>query len=87
MDETPLDRIARALGDVPIRQDNGVNVYLGLALRIKMAHVALSVLKPENGPAPETHRRRGQPTRVLPAKFVTEAMAGIPDALPPDLSN
>lgn len=89
MSETPLDRIARALADVPIRQnDNGVNVYLGLAIRLELASAALSVIRPELDRL-RTHaaeRETDGSARVLPAKFVTDAMARIPDALPHDFA-
>ncbi|MFB6813075.1 hypothetical protein ACFCV8_00810 [Streptomyces sp. NPDC056347] len=89
MTETLLDRIARALADVPIRQnDNGVNVYLGLATRLDMASTTLSVIRPELDRllARAAERETDGSARVLPAKFVTDAMAQIPDALPRDFA-
>ena len=85
--ETPLDRIAHALDQVSIGERDGVPVYLGLAYRLEMAEAALSVVRPEM----ERLRRRiaeleGGTVRVLPAKFVTDAMARIPDSLPPDFA-
>ena len=88
MSETLLDRIARAIGRVPIRQtEEGLNVYLGGAVPIEMAAAALSLIQPEM----ERLRMRiaeleGGTVRVLPAKFVTDAMAAIPDELPPDFA-
>lgn len=88
MSETPLDRIARALGPVVIGQRDGVDVTMSLAKRLEIAGVALSVLRPEM----DRLRSRiaeldgGRGVRVLPAKFVTDAMARIPDALPPDFA-
>ncbi|MDQ0792033.1 hypothetical protein [Streptomyces sp. B1I3] len=85
MTETLLDRIARALADVPIRQDeNGRNVVLGLGVRLDMAGAALAVIRPEleclNAKA-ATREINGS-IRVLPARFVTDAMARVPDVLP-----
>ncbi|MFJ6608130.1 hypothetical protein [Streptomyces lydicus] len=88
MDETPLDRIARALSDVPIRHEDGIPVTLGLASCIEMAAVALSAMRPEM----ERLRQRiaelegGRPVVVLPAKFITDAMTNVPDELPPDFA-
>lgn len=85
MNESPLDRIARALADVPIRQDeNGVNVYLGLAVRLDMASAALSVLRPELDRLRARAEKRE--SAVLPARFVTDAMARIPDTLPDNVA-
>ncbi|MFJ1900484.1 hypothetical protein [Streptomyces sp. NPDC088115] len=87
MTETPLDRVARALADVPIRYDDGVPVVLGLAVRLDMAHAALSALDPElERPRQGITEVAAQPGRVLPAKFVTDAMAQIPDSLPRDFA-
>lgn len=88
MTETPLDRIARALGPVVVSQRDGVDVVMSLSKRLEIAHIALSVLRPEM----DRLRSRGaepngvQSGRVLPARFVTDAMAGIPDTLPPDFA-
>lgn len=85
--ETPLDRIARALDQVSIGERDGVPVYLGLAYRLEMAEAALSVIRPEMDRLRERITElEGGTARVLPAKFVTDAMAQIPDALPPDFS-
>lgn len=89
MTETPLDRIARELSKVPIRHtEDGIPVTLGLAICLEYAHVALSVIRPEMDRLKQriTELEGDQPVRVLPAKFITDAMARIPDSLPPDLS-
>lgn len=89
MNETPLDRIARELSKVPIRHtEEGIPVCLDLALCLEYAYVALTVIRPE---LDRLHARiaeleGGQPVRILPAKFVTDAMAAIPDELPPDFA-
>ncbi|MER6850595.1 hypothetical protein AB0A81_32240 [Streptomyces flaveolus] len=56
--------------------------------RIELAHVALTELKPGMDKLRQRIRdlEGGQPPRVLPAKFVTDAMADIPDELPPDFT-
>lgn len=77
MPESPLDRVARALGDVPIRYEDGVPVHLDLATCLELAAAALAVL-------PAAAQKRV--VRVVPAQFVTDAMARIPDALPPDFA-
>jgi hypothetical protein len=87
MNESLLDRIARALADVPIRQDeNGQNVVLSLNARLDMADAALSVIRPEleRLRTREAAREADGSMRVLPARFVTDAMARVPDALPDD---
>ncbi|MFG2540631.1 hypothetical protein ACGFU4_35875 [Streptomyces sp. NPDC048511] len=87
MTESLFDRIARALADVPIRQDeNGRNVVLGLNTRLDMASAALSVIRPEleRLHAKAATRESDGSARVLPARFVTDAMARVPDALPDD---
>ncbi|MEU3656446.1 hypothetical protein AB0E67_27295 [Streptomyces sp. NPDC032161] len=88
-DETPLDRIARALSKVPIRHtDDGIPVCLDLAICLEYAHVALSVIRPEMDQMKQrlAELEGSQPVRVLPAKFVTDAMNRIPDSLPPDFA-
>ncbi|NWF25279.1 hypothetical protein HW130_03200 [Streptomyces sp. PKU-EA00015] len=89
MHESLFDRTARAIGNVPIRQtDDGINVHLGPPMRGALAAAALEAIRPE---LDRLHARiaelqGGQPTRVLPAKFITDAMAAIPDELPPDFA-
>lgn len=73
MTESHLDRLARAFGSVPIRHENGAPVYLGLATRLELAAAALAVLPPV---------AQERVVRVMPAKFVTDAMANVPDSLP-----
>lgn len=87
--ETPLDRLARALSHVPIRHsEDGTPVTLDLAICLDLALAALSEIRPET----ERLERRiaelegGRTVRVLPARFVTDAMARVPDSLPPDFS-
>lgn len=88
MTETPLDRIARALSPVVIGQHDGVNVTMSLAKRLEIAGIALAVLRPEMDRlrTQSAEPDGGQSIRVLPAKFVTDAMARIPDALPEDFA-
>lgn len=88
MEESLFDRVARAIGNVPIRETDGVKVYLGPPHRGDMASAAISVIRPEMDRLRKriAELERGQPARVLPAKFVTDAMAQIPDTLPPDFS-
>ncbi|WP_424893263.1 hypothetical protein [Streptomyces sp. XH2] len=87
MNETLLDHVARVLGHVPIDQSDGVNVTLGPSICHEMAYAALAVVQPEI----DRLRQRiaelePDQSRVLPAKFITDAMAQIPDALPPDFA-
>jgi hypothetical protein len=87
--ETPLDRIARELSHVPIRHtEDGIPVTLDLAICLDFALAALSVIRPEMDRLKQriTELDGGRPVRVLPAKFVTDAMNRIPDSLPPDFS-
>lgn len=88
MPETPLDRIARALGPVVIGKHDGIDVTMSLAKRLEIAGIALSVLRPEMDRlrAGTAELDGGQSALVLPAKFVTDAMAQIPDSLPPDFA-
>ena len=88
MPESLLDNIARALAHVPIRHEGGVPVCLGLAVRLDMASAALSVIRPELDRlrARAAEREPDGSARVLPARFVTDAMARIPDALPDDFA-
>ncbi|MGZ0231162.1 hypothetical protein [Streptomyces sp. CPS1] len=89
MTETLLDRIARVLGNVPIRHtDDGLPVYLGLSVRLELANAALAEIRLDMDRLRQqtTDLGGGQPARVLPAKFITDAMARIPDSLPPDFS-
>jgi hypothetical protein len=89
MNESLFDRMARAIGNVPIRQnEEGINVHLGSPAKGALAAAALEVIRPE---LDRLHARIAElegdgPTRILPAKFVTDAMAGIPDELPPDFA-
>lgn len=86
--ETPLDRIARTLSHVPIRHtEDGIPVTLDLAICLDLALAALSVMSPEMDRLRERIAElEGGTARVLPAKFVTDAMARIPDSLPPDFA-
>jgi len=86
--ETPLDRIARTLSHVPIRHtEDGIPVTLDLAICLDLALAALSVVRPEMDRLSERIAElEGGTVRVLPARFVTDAMAQIPDSLPPDFS-
>lgn len=89
MNESLFDRTARAIGNVPIRQtEDGINVYPGPPMRGALAAAALEAIRPELDRlrARIVELEGGKPTRVLPAKFVTDAMAAIPDELPPDFS-
>lgn len=86
--ETLLDRIARTLSHVPIRRtEDGIPVTLDLAICLDLALAVLSVMSPEMDRLRERIAElEGGTVRVLPAKFVTDAMARIPDSLPPDFA-
>ncbi|MFE5662429.1 hypothetical protein ACFQ7W_00665 [Streptomyces niveus] len=87
--ETPLDRVARALSHVPIRHtEEGLPVTLDLAICLDLALAALSVIHPETDCQKQRIAEPGDNAtpRVLPARFITDAMADIPDHLPPDFA-
>ncbi|MFJ6667453.1 hypothetical protein [Streptomyces sp. NPDC091383] len=87
--ETPLDRTATALSKVPIRHtEDGTPVCLDLAICLDLALAALSAIGPDMDQLRQRITELGgdRTVRVLPAKFVTDAMARIPDSLPRDFS-